>query len=406
MSAPDVVIVGAGPVGAAFALAVSGAGLSAALVEASAGPDPDVSPRPIALSYGSSLILRGLGLWAALAPRVAPIRVVHASQRGHFGVTRLRAQDHGVEALGYVCDSRVLAEVFEHALSSTQVEQVRPARVRVHGVEAHADRIRVPIARAAQGGEFEVRAARLLVAADGGHSSVRRAMGIESRARDYRQLALTATLTIERDHHGIAYERFTDDGPIAALPMPGRRCALIWTLPSERGDAVLAMDDGEFMHELMVRFGSRLGPVTHVGPRTGQPLQLIRAREQVRERAVVIGNAAHTLHPVAGQGLNLGLRDAATLAEVVVDAWRNCADPGAPDVLARYLRWRRRDQLAVTMFTDALARGFVARFVPLAMARAAAMLALDLIPAANRALTRRAMGLGGRQSRLARGLAL
>jgi 2-octaprenyl-6-methoxyphenol hydroxylase len=248
--------------------------------------------------------------------------------------------------------------------------------------------------------------ARLVVAADGGQSSVRAAAGIGVEERDYGQVAVIANVTPSRPHQGVAYERFTDSGPMALLPMSEGRCALVWTLPPRDAEAVLALDDSPFLVAAQERFGDRVGRLLRVGRRSAYPLTFRLARGQAGERTVVIGNAAHTLHPVAGQGFNLGLRDAAVLAQVLVDAVRSGADPGAAAVLAAYARWRAPDQSRVAIFTDTMVRVFSSGSHLVAVARNAGLLALDLLPGLSSGFARHAMGLAGRQPRLALGLPL
>jgi 2-octaprenyl-6-methoxyphenol hydroxylase len=257
-----------------------------------------------------------------------------------------------------------------------------------------------------QGGAERALTARLVVGADGADSSVRRWSGIGAQRAEYGQSAVIANLTPERPHRNVAYERFTDSGPLALLPMSDGRCALVWTLRSEQSAEILALGDREFLARLQLRFGGRLGRLRRVGARTAYPLALVRAHAYTAARLALIGNAAHTLHPIAGQGFNLGLRDVAALAEVVCDTAAAGRDVGARAVLARYEEWRRRDQEHVLRATDGLVRLFSNDHAPLVLARTAGMVLVDLLPPVKRALMRRAMGLAGRQPRLARGLPL
>ena len=252
----------------------------------------------------------------------------------------------------------------------------------------------------------ETLSARLLVAADGVNSAIREQFGIDSRESDYKQTAIVTNITPQLPHRNIAYERFTETGPLALLPMTEQRCAVVWTVASEHADEVMALDDDAFLSRLQERFGYRLGSLQRPGLRQAWPLKLLQATESVRERLALVGNAAHTLHPIAGQGFNLGARDIAVLAEVLVEAVRNGQDPGALEVLDRYAAWRRADHQSVTVFTDGLARLFTLPLPALGMARSAGMLALDLLPPAKRLLTRMTMGRGGKTPRLARGLPL
>jgi len=247
---------------------------------------------------------------------------------------------------------------------------------------------------------------RLIVAADGADSPLRGQFGIGSVVSDYQQTAIVTNITPQLPHNNIAYERFTASGPMALLPMSEQRCAVVWTVASAQAEAVMALDESDFIAELQSRFGYRLGRLERVGRRQAWPLRLVRAKESVRERLALIGNAVHTLHPIAGQGFNLGARDVAVLAEVLVDALKAAEDPGSLAVLQRYADWQQRDHNNVTVFTDGLARLFSLPLPALGMARSAGMLAFDLLPPAKRLLTRLTMGRSGRTPRLARGLPL
>ncbi|MCU0936400.1 MAG: 2-octaprenyl-6-methoxyphenyl hydroxylase [Gammaproteobacteria bacterium] len=427
----DVLIAGSGMVGASLACALAGGPLRVGVVEPvepSAPAQPSYDDRVVALSLGSRRILEGIGVWATLRDSATPIRVVHVSDRGHFGATRLRADRAGVEALGYVVEARALGHALLTRLGDVQgVARVCPARVAslVPGDGAVELALASPPGRPASSGGTgpagrgagdgpvpggrgvpRTLAARVVVAADGGQSAVREAAGIAVDEREYRQSAVIANLTPQRPHEGVAYERFTPAGPMAVLPMSEGRCALVWTVPSEAEREVLALDDDAFLAEVHTRFGDRLGRLLRVGVRSAYPLTLRRARDHAAGRVVVIGNAAHTLHPVAGQGFNLGLRDAAVLAQVLADAVRAGEDPGASAVIDRYAAWRTADQVEVSTFTDAMVRVFSNDSTLLALARNAGLLALDLLPGLKAGFTRHAMGLAGRQPRLARGLPL
>jgi 2-octaprenyl-6-methoxyphenol hydroxylase len=245
--------------------------------------------------------------------------------------------------------------------------------------------------------------ARLLVAADGAQSSIRPALGIESETWDYSQTAIITNVSTQRPHDHVAFERFTAAGPLAVLPMTDGRCTIVWTLPPERAEATLALDDTAFLAALQSSFGYRLGRFTRVGRRHAYPLALTRATERVGRRVVIIGNAAQGLHPIAGQGFNLGLRDVATLAEVIAD------DPGhvgEREPLERYEEWRRRDRRSIIAFTDGLVRLFGNPLVPVKLLRDVGLLLFDVTPPAKSALSALSMGFAGRLPRLARGVPL
>jgi 2-octaprenyl-6-methoxyphenol hydroxylase len=235
---------------------------------------------------------------------------------------------------------------------------------------------------------------------------VRERLGVPVRRWEYGQTAVVANVTPGRPHQGCAYERFTDSGPLALLPMTGGRCAVVWTVRDEDVDGLLGLDDAAFLAGLQERFGHRLGLFQRAGRRQAYPLGMMRVLESVRGRVAIIGNAAHTLHPVAGQGFNLGVRDVAALAEVVDEAHRAGRDPGAPEVLDAYRHWRQREQAAMAVATDGLARLFANPLGPLRLGRQVGLLAMACLPGARHQLARAAMGLSGRQPRLARGVPL
>ncbi len=246
----------------------------------------------------------------------------------------------------------------------------------------------------------------MLVGADGARSAVRDMLGLEARWRGYGQTAVIANLVPEHDHRGVAYERFTPEGPLAMLPAGDGRCALVWTLPDARVEETLALDDADFLAALQERFGSRLGRLLRVGGRQAYPLGRMHAPQVTAPRSVIIGNAAHTLHPVAGQGFNLAMRDVAVLAEQLHGAALAGADVGADSVLETYARQRRQDYRLVMGFTHALVSLFSNDLPVLAPARNAALVAMDLVPGLKRRLIRTAMGRAGWLPRLARGLPL
>lgn len=400
----DVLVVGGGLVGASLACALAGASLRVGVAEAvPLDKEPSsYDDRSLALSLGSQRILEALRLWPYLIEAASPIREVHVSQRGQFGATRFRAQDEGVPALGYVVKARALGEALRAGLAQyPELTVISPAQV--VGVFAEQDRIRAGLREATAARTVR---ARLLVAADGARSTVRTLLGLAAVEHDYGESAIAAQVTPSLDHRGVAYERFSDRGTVALLPLKNSQCGLIWTLPSESAETLLDRDEAAFLQALNEVFGARLGRLVQVGHRVQYPLRLVSSKVQIAERAVIIGNAAHTLHPIAAQGFNLGLRDAAALAEVVVAARRAGEDLGATPVLMRYLDSRRHDQRNVTLFTDTLARVFSLRSPWVSGLRSLGLLGTDLLPCVKHALARRAMGLAGRQPRLSRGLPL
>ena len=401
----DIIVIGGGLVGASLACALGGSGLRVAVVEAvplGALDQPSYDDRTIALAWGSRRIFEGLGVWRAMGEGVCPIRHIHISDRGHFGMTHLDADEAGLEALGYVVENRVIGEALYAALQTYEkVELISPASVT--GLEQTAESVSC---RVEQEGGARTLTARLAVVADGGRSGIAESLGLRVRRTDYGQTAIVTNVTPGRDHAHTAYERFTDTGPLALLPMTGSRCAVVWSARHQEVDTILGWDEAEFLARLQQRFGHRLGEFRRAGKRAAYPLALTRLREHVRGRTVLVGNAAHTVHPVAGQGFNLGLRDVATLAEVLVQAQHSGEDIGEAAVLHRYTRWRRRDTLLTSAFTDALIRIFSNNFPPLVLARDLGLLGVELLPGVKRAFTRRTSGLHGKLPRLARGVSL
>lgn len=402
----DLVIVGGGMVGASLACALGNSDFRVAVIEAIPPGDPgqpSYDDRTIALAYSSRRIFEAIGVWDEIVHRsVCPIENIHISDRGRFGFTRLHASDMHIEALGYVAETRALgAALYERMAGYSNVELVCPATVQV--INPGADRIEILMEH--DGAERRL-SARLLVAADGGNSAVRRAAGISARRRAYGQTAVVANVTPGRPHKNTAYERFTNSGPLAILPMSEDRCAVVWSVEDSDAEQMLRWSDEEYLQRLQERFGDRLGTFSRAGKRVAYPLALTRVAEIVGQRLVLVGNAAHTVHPVAGQGFNLGLRDVATLAQVLVEAHQDGRDIGQAEVLQRYAAWRKRDNRRVASFTDGLIQIFSNDFLPLAVMRNLGLAAVDLMPSVKRMFIRRTSGLNGRLPRLARGLPL
>jgi len=407
-----VAIAGGGLIGMGLALALGRAGVEVALIEASPlsrTNDTGYGARPIALSQGSRRILAALGVWNEVAKSATPITRIHVSDRGHFGFARLSAQDLGVDALGYVVSAADLEQAMHSGLAGLgAVHLLCPATVEdVHAGQARAARVRI---NAADGGRRSCGAqdieALLVVICDGGRSPLRERLAVPLIERDYGQWAVTARVEARHAHEGVAYERFTAEGPLALLPMQGHHSGLVWSVSADSAERLVSVDDEAFLNALSDRFGGRLGGFVGTGARSAFPLSLITAKRIVDERLAIVGNAANHLHPVAGQGLNLGLRDAEALAELIAAQMRDGGDPGAAALLARYAEGRRRDQRRVRRATDALVRLFSNASGPLVAARNIGLVAFDLLPSIKYRFARHAMGLAGRQGRLTRGLGL
>ena len=384
----DVLIAGGGPTGGALALALRGTGLRIAVLEMRTRETAADDPRPLALSHSSRLILERLDLWPCLEP-VTPITRIHVSQRGGFGRVELDAAASRLPALGYVVDYTQLAALVTAALQDGRFDFLPGTAVTRRGIEGDAVAVELETAGFARPAR-----AGLLVVADGGmHPD--RSEANEARAGrtvDYGQTAVTARVTAAEPHAHVAYERFTPEGPLALLPS-GSQLALVWSTTPERARGLCAAPDAEFLGELQQAFGHRLGRFTAVERRGMFPLALRVSPGTAGPRTVRIGNAAQTLHPVAGQGLNLGLRDAWELAGEIRRSPRSRI--GAPELLARYAARRRLDRAGGIWFTHGLARIFSSDDAPLRFARGLGLAALAALPPAQDFLVRR-MSFGAR----------
>ncbi len=404
----DVAIVGGGMVGASLALALSGTGREVLLIEGvtpGSAAQPSFDDRSTALGNASRRIFEGLSVWRALEPDATAIRTIHVSDAGRFGFARLNATEQGIEAFGYIIPNRCIGAALWAKLAQAQsITKGITLRVpaRPESVEVATDGVRLTVV--SDRGPAEAIEARLVVAADGAHSSVRAAAGIGADVEDYDQVAMVANLRTDRPNDGTAYERFTQAGPLALLPARDGGYGVVWSTAPTEAARVLALSDEEFLRELQTRFGWRAGAFTRVGKRASYPLKLSRATTTVATRAVLIGNAAQALHPVAGQGFNLGLRDAAMLAEVL--AAPDIDDPGSAAVLARFEAWRGGDRTGVIRFTDGLIKLFGDTRPGVGLARNVGLLLFDLAPPAKSALARVSAGFAGPSPRLARGLAV
>jgi 2-octaprenyl-6-methoxyphenol hydroxylase len=398
----DVAIVGGGMVGASCALALSGSGRSVVLVEgiaAGADAQPSFDERTTALGNASRRIFESLGVWQSIEPAAAAIRTIHVSDAGHFGFARLRASEQGIDAFGYVVPNRVIGSALWARLASAPGVTLRvPARPERVAIGADAVSITIDTE-----GVREELTARVVVAADGAHSSVRAAARIEASVEDYAQVALVANVRADRPNDGTAFERFSAQGPLAVLPLADGSFTVVWTVTPQSATQILALTDAAFLKELQRRFGWRAGCFVHAGRRASYALNLTRAASTVAPRTVLIGNAAQALHPVAGQGFNLGLRDAAMLAELIV---AGAADAGDAQLLQKFADWRASDRNGVIRFTDGLIKLFGDKRRSVGALRNLGLLLFDLAPPAKRALARVSAGFAGPTPRLARGLGL
>lgn len=369
----DVAIVGAGPVGGALAALLAGSGLEVALFEAK--PAPSADPRTLALSHGSRELLEEAHAWPAA--EATPITSIHVSQQGGFGRTVLEASDQGLPALGYTVSYSVVEAVLDARLAALGIPVHRGESC--ERIELREDAARLGFA---SGREAE---ARLLVLADGGANAAK-IPGLASTGKDYGQHAVLAPVRTDRPHGGRAWERFTPRGPMALLPV-GERYGLVWTATPAETARLKALDETAFLAELQAAFGDRAGRFVEAGARASFPLRLRTVNSPVALRTAIVGNAAQALHPIAGQGLNLGLRDAAALAMALRALEREAV--GGLAMLEDYRASRRRDASRGVAFTDFLVSAFAWRGPLPRAARGAVLAALDLVPTARRALADR-----------------
>lgn len=393
----DIAIVGGGLVGASLGVALAPSiarhGLDVAVIEAApmagdhdmSGYQPSFDARASAIAQGSKAHFERLGVWVSMAQEAEPIRRIHVSERGRLGVTRLAADELGVDALGYVIPNAWMGRVLHRQLATLPLHWHCPAKVDDIAAMAGGHHMRL-----SDGSSLE---AGLTVLADGGRSGLKERLGIASRETPYAQVALIANLEVSHPHRGMAYERFTAEGPMALLPLAGNRMELIWTHRVGDERARLALDDGDFLAELQQAFGERAGRFRHVGQRHAYPLSLITAEEPVRPGLAVLGNAAHALHPVAGQGFNLALRGVMDLVAALETGLAHGQAPGDMATLGDFERRRENDRHNVIRFSDGLIRLFGIDHPLLSHARAAGLVGLNLAGPLRRSLARRAMGM-------------
>ncbi len=399
----DVAIVGGGLIGASLACALAPLGLRVALIEAvsrQAAAQPSFDDRTLALSQSSCRILQGIGVWDGLERDATPIRQIVVTELGRPGRVVLDPAETGQFEFGHVVEARQFGAALQKRLAALSgVEVLCPATVT--GIRQGDEQVDITLATAK--GDRAM-AAKLLVAADGAFSTIRQLLSISASEHDYQQTAVICNITPERHHQGRAFERFTPTGPFAVLPHAGDRCGLVWSVAAAEAERLLALTDPEFLAAARERFGDHLGAFVRVGQRSSYPLKLVRAERDTDQRVVILGNAAHAIHPVGAQGFNLGCRDVAVLAELL--AARTGGDPGDPEMLREYSAWRRPDHDTTIGLSDGLTRLF-ANNSPLASAvRSLGLVAHALSPALRRRLAAGAMGYRGRIPRLAQGLPL
>lgn len=396
-------IIGGGLVGASLACALRPLDLDVTVLEETpleSGAQPSFDERTIALTYGSRKVLEAIGIWDLIAPQAGDIKRIHVSNRGHAGFTRLDRNDIGTEALGYVVPTRAIGKALIDELHrSPKIDFRCPSRAE-----------RIHISPALNNVTTETTdgtvSSSLVVLADGGRSPATTMIGVNKKIKKYSEHALVGIVGVDRDHHGTAFERFTEHGPLALLPLVNQGFALAWTLPEHDAKEMTALPTEEFLSLLQDAFGDRAGFFTTCNQLTTYPLSQVKIESPVSVRCVAVGNAAHIVHPVAGQGFNLGLRDIACLSEDIANATLENADIGETSFLQRYASNRRDQTRRVLRFTDGLLQLFANEIPGLRVARTLGLSLIEIMPPAKRFLLRRTVGIAGPLPRLARGLPL
>ncbi len=398
----DIAIVGGGPVGLTAALVLQHPGRSVSIIEAGhfePQPPQGLAARSIALSLSSVQIFRALDLWSRLEQQAAPIRHIHVSSRGRWGVTRLHADDYGLEALGYVVESQALVECLLQAVADCDRIELQQRA----SFESIDEGETVEIGYQADGDSRRLRA-RLALIADGARSQARAALGIGHRQVDYGQSVVIANVEVGEPRAQTAYERFTEQGPLAMLPLGGRRYACVWTVSTERAAEICSLDEAGFVTALQDCFGFRLGAIEVAGPRFAFELHRFRADSLASRRSILIGNAANALHPVAGQSFNLSLRDVACLYELLCErSLAELDEDGFRRLAEDYQQQRLAEQKQVIRYGDGLVTLFSNDLPVLDHLRAAGLGLLDLLPPLKAQAAFSGMGLGFGGNRLLRG---
>lgn len=397
----DLVIVGAGMVGASLACALAPSGLRIAIIESvtlSNEQQPSYDDRGLTLSPSSQRILEHIGVWQQLRPIPSPIKRIHVSEQARFGFTHLDAAETGHPELGHVVVARSLGQALHKQMSAfVNVTLICPAELK--HFQRRDSAMSLEISRADKN---EALTTSLLVGADGSRSLVRRLAGINTKEHDFKQTAIVANVTTQRPNQATAYERFTPHGPVALLPIDNNRSVSVFVVKDENAERVLSSADEQYSKTIEAEFGRRLGKIEHVGQRRSYPIVFIEALEQYQQQLILLGNAAHSIHPNAAQGFNLGLRDVAGLAECIFAGIEKGLGLDDISILKDYMTLRRPDQQRVMRLSNGLASCFYNQLPLLSPARNLAMLLLDLIPDFKTAFVEEAMGLAGLQPRFVR----
>ncbi len=400
----DLIIIGGGMVGASLACALGDGPLRIAVMESYTAqtqwPEDSYDIRVSAITRATENVFRMIGAWEGMvARRVTPYEAMQVWDATGTGSIGFDCADLGEPDLGHIIENRViLAALLERLAQFDNVELLCPAVVAELTRDERAATLTLEDGR--------VLSASLIVGADGANSWVRQQARITTTGWPYEQTAVVATIKTERHHHGVAYQRFMPEGPLAFLPMPEGLSSIVWSTTPERSAELIDMDEASFLAELQLTFGDKLGAMLSTGPRGAFPLLLRHANRYSDKRLVLVGNAAHAIHPLAGQGLNLGVSDIAALAEVLLQAHAHNQDIGELSVLRRYERWRKADNVVVMAAMDGFKRLFSNDIGPLKLLRNVGLTLADRAGPAKNMMMRRALGLSGDLPRLARGLAL
>lgn len=396
----DIAIVGGGLAGASLAVALAPLGYDIKVIEAvayKAAEQPSYDDRTLAISHSSCRILSGIGLWEMLEADATAIRKIFITELDRPGRVVLDPVEMGLTQFGHVVEARRFGAAVTSLLEQTgNIEVISPATVKGIDIGGPSASLSLEFA-----GETDTLEARLVVAADGANSFIRNHLQIPTKKRDYGQTAVICNITPEIPHDGRAFECLTDTGPFAVLPHTGKRCGLVWSVATEAATEILDLDDETFLARAQARFGKQLGGFLKAGQRTAYPLKLVRADEDVRERLVILGNAAHAIHPIGAQGFNLALRDAAVLAEILADD--DLGDPGETGLLHTYSSWRQQDQRGTIAASDGMTRLFSNPSPFAAGLRTTGLIAHAISPSLRRYSAIKAMGYRGRVPRLALG---
>lgn len=396
----DLVIVGGGIVGLTLAAALKDSGLNILLIEAKVTSLAVSKGQAYAVHMLSALIYKGIGIWDKILPRIAKYRHIRLSDADYPDVVEFETKDisQDIPELGYVAEHQALLEPLQEFVHDCpNVSYLCPAEVVSTKYESDEVVINIKL-----GEQVKTVKSKLVVAADGSRSPIRQGAGIKTHGWKYWQSCIVAFVKPEKPHNDTAYERFWPSGPFAILPLPGNRCRIVWTAPHAEAQALCALNDEQFLQELSRRFGEQMGKLELLGDRFVFQVQLMQSDRYVLPRLALVGDAAHNCHPVGGQGLNLGIRDVAALAQVIQKAHQAGEDIGNLKVLKRYEGWRQKENLTILGFTDLLDRMFSNQFPPVVFVRRLGLWLMQRVPMLKVFMLKLMIGLKGKTPELAR----